>query len=143
MLNDGELLIHNLIDSIQKSIDIADKTSRKKYNFALSKMTVKMTLSFNIKEDDSKSKTKSDKPNHYISLFSHKNNSQKINSTAGDVEDSKGSVTIQMLFKPGGKAFDILSDQNVSDQDDFDSTDTSNDSSSGSSDSDSDSDDEF
>ena len=137
MADDDDLLIHHLIDSVQRSIDIADRTSRKKYNFSLARMNVKMTLDFEIKSDSSKSKSQSSGPKHWLALFSRKNN-PLLNNTQGDAEDRHGSLTVSMLFRPGGKA--IVSANSDDDDDDMDS-DTSDNSSS--SDSDSSDDDNF
>ncbi|MEO1335934.1 MAG: hypothetical protein AAFV29_09815 [Myxococcota bacterium] len=128
-----ELLIHEVVDSVQQSIDIADRTSRKKYNFALSEMEIKMTLNFDIKED--KTQTTSKKPRSWLSLFSRRKD-PALQRTTGDSEDDQASMTLRMLFKPGGKLFMAQGDDDSSD--DSDSTDTSSDSSD---DSDSDSDD--
>lgn len=123
---DNDLLIHHLIDSIQRSIDIADKTSKKKYNFALAKMDVKMTLNFEIKHDESESRTRSQKVKHWLSLFSRKANPQNLSNTEDDADNSHGNLTIQMLFKPGGKAFSLSNDDTHSDvKDDVESTDSS------------------
>ena len=131
MTQKGDLLIHHLIDSVQQSIEIADQTSRKKYNFSLARMNIKMTLDFEIKSDESKSKSQASEPKHWFSLFSRKRNPQ-LSSTEGDAEDRHGSLTMEMLFKPGGKAL-LSTTPAISDMSDNADEDTDDDSSSSSS----------
>lgn len=96
-----DALIHDIIDSVQSSIDIADRTSRKKYNFSIAELEVKMTLNFEIKEDESNIKSAA-KPKHWLSLFS-RSKAPPINTTSDNSADNKGTMTLRMLFKPGGK----------------------------------------
>lgn len=109
----SDLLIHDVIDSIQQSIDIADRASRKKYQFALSEMEIKMTLNFDVKVDNTK--TTSGKPNAVLSLFNKKNSA--TTATQGESDEDKATMTLRMLFKPGGKAF-AIGDDDASNEDD-------------------------
>ena len=133
--NQDDVLIHDVIDSIQQSIDIADRASRKKYQFALSEMEIKMTLSFDVKQDNTTAKT--DKPNAVLSLFNKKN--ATTTATQGDSDEDKATMTLRMLFKPGGKAFLADGDDDNSGDDDSsgDSSDDSDDSTTNESDDDS------
>ncbi len=117
MADNQQLLIHELIDSVQQSIDIADRTSREKYNFALSEMEVKMTLQFEIKQDVTKITSKK---RTWLSLFSRSNHPTK-NMTRGDSDDDQAAMTLRMLFKPGGKAFVAASDSDAGGEGDGDS----------------------
>ena len=116
MADNAQLLIHDLIDSVQQSIDIADQTSQKKYNFALSEMEITMSLQFEIKDDKSQS---SATRRNWLSLFSLPRDTKNL--TTGSSDDNRSKMTLRMLFKPGGKAL-------VAQGDDGDDTDSDDDS---------------
>lgn len=98
-MNEDPILIHDIITTIQESLDIAKKVASQKYAFSISEMEVKATFNFTIKKED-KDIPVPEKHRGLLSLFTRKKNPHK---TPDESEEDSGSITLRMLFKPGGK----------------------------------------
>lgn len=105
----SELLIHELLHSVQESLRIAEENSQGKHSFSVSELEVTASFNFALKEDEvlTPSQRKGGSSSGWLSLF-HRNPPSVQQGPENDDEQVAGKVTVRMVFRPGAHRLELV-----------------------------------
>ncbi len=103
------VLIHDVIEAVQESLDMADETANRKHQFEISSMSIEASFDFEMSGATDYSDTPSQDQPRRSSLFSLFHRDSRLSSKITDSESSKaksvGKMSLKMNFIPGGRRF--------------------------------------